>query len=1331
MPRHPGSPLLPIFSLLPRPPLAARALPVAAALALLATASACVSDPDCGICDPDNLILQSIAGTNYAGKLVRLLGPECVGDACPGPIQEGEYFVETIGPCDLSNEAIAAGRGADEWCRVSPLMVDSGLQFIFNNLLDPGSVELVRKQPVNPNLFEVYDWKTRIVHLEGPIARFNGEYFPRTTPTGPDLVGQIQSLACIDNLRRLGQDYDHTSDPAVCDGTHVGPDGRRWPLRAQLLRIGDDGREAPTTVETWRGETDTRQRAASCTAPQSGPDTCCELCDHELAVNVAKYGVRAPVGEAERPGAQRREFADAIACDPAGDVLRECRQFIPHVYRGHETRSFEYAWNGERQRFHVPRPDKLRETHPELRPADAEQRTVPCASDEDCTDDSRAGLPGMQCVGHVEDDASRACTRGDDCVERRCVAAWFGACTSDPDTTGSQGYCVDARWSGKGAGACFVNQDPYYICSATDGCDGEDFADPRRRQGAGSRMSLADSDGDGRIEAIEACRDSLGGGDRQACDPLFQPGVAAVDRYDRLETLPAPTRSCICEDSPAEGCAEFVDSLCREGGDPKRPIAADRRGEYAVKFVTRQGGVVYDPALKGVLFQPADLGGLPRSSVERCAQERAGAPALNVKDGWRAHDAGPELFEDADRAMCSSAEYRVVFATPPGQGEPEREHLRDKVGNTLAGKSTYLLRTPDFHVRPGSGSPADNLRIGACVPFSIGFSNKYDLSRKNLDKLELLEISPDPDDPAPKVLGRIAGGRDCSDEPEAEVPCLVVDVTGQPGGTVGVRIDTRRHGTAHLKAGHRYRLHAPGLTLAPGETVFDVIAAGGDRYHNAFWDACGMPLVTGMPTIDGQVAADDYHHDFTIDLPKPREDQEQDGVQYSCDNAPDNFNPDQADMDEDGAGDIVDLCPTVPEANTRADTDKDAVGNACDRCPAQPDRYNEQAAAAGAELYMLVRNIPHQTDTDQDGIGDACDNCVVVANCGGFGPVADGLRPAGISEPVPRDDPGVCQTDIDAAAFLGDACAPGGVPLQLPGAAAPVGFQHEDDFDQDGITNISDKCPRFPVERVLCDGPEDCPPAADCTSGVCNHIDTDNDGHGDLCDTCPSLKNAGQTQDGSLQSDDLDGDFVGKGCETSPACADHTADPRRLAFYSEVSQGQCCVRLFTDELGLVDPGYARLDAATDACEVVDPVVPLRVTCPEDQVNISCRPLPEVVRSRPGMVELPAGCTGEGTPLTLDSPGIDGDENRLYEHLCLMPQSDQDFDGIGDACDLCPFAFDPENSFYKDANNKVWPTVGKFCNGEYNPEKEQQTCEILQGDSEGDDASSGGASSSGG
>ena len=96
---------------------------LAAALAVLAAPglSGCVSDPDCGVCDPDNLILQSIAGVNYAGKLVKLLGPECVGDACPGPMQEGQYFVEKIVPCVETEAAGEAPRGVDEWCKVSPI----------------------------------------------------------------------------------------------------------------------------------------------------------------------------------------------------------------------------------------------------------------------------------------------------------------------------------------------------------------------------------------------------------------------------------------------------------------------------------------------------------------------------------------------------------------------------------------------------------------------------------------------------------------------------------------------------------------------------------------------------------------------------------------------------------------------------------------------------------------------------------------------------------------------------------------------------------------------------------------------------------------------------------------------------------------------------------------------------------------------------------------------------------------------------------------------------------------------------------------------------------
>jgi hypothetical protein len=180
--------------------------------------------------------------------------------------------------------------------------------------------------------------------------------------------------------------------------------------------------------------------------------------------------------------------------------------------------------------------------------------------------------------------------------------------------------------------------------------------------------------------------------------------------------------------------------------------------------------------------------------------------------------------------------------------------------------------------------------------------------------------------------------------------------------------------------------------------VQSVIAAGGDRYRNAFWDACGMPLVTAMPKVDaegklsgsGERAAPDYFYDFNIDQPKPKEDPENDNIQFSCDNARDQFNPDQEDMDGDGFGDVEDLCPTVAGDNNKADTDKDGIGNDCDRCTKQVSSYNKNAMAANASVRMMVRNIPSQEDFDRDGIGDVCDNCIVKANCGTFGPKEEG-----------------------------------------------------------------------------------------------------------------------------------------------------------------------------------------------------------------------------------------------------------------------------------------------------------------------------------------------------
>lgn len=64
------------------------------------------------------------------------------------------------------------------------------------------------------------------------------------------------------------------------------------------------------------------------------------------------------------------------------------------------------------------------------------------------------------------------------------------------------------------------------------------------------------------------------------------------------------------------------------------------------------------------------------------------------------------------------------------------------------------------------------------------------------------------------------------------------------------------------------------------------------------------------------------------------------------------------------------------------------------------------------------------------------------------------------------------------------------------------------------------------------------------------------------------------------------------------------------------------------------------------------------------------------------------------------PADVGGLDALWNHVCLLPSLDQDFDGIPGMCDLCRFAFDPENTPYVDAEGREWPNDGAYCNGEY-------------------------------
>ena len=76
---------------------------------MLLSQPGCIFDADCGICDPQNLVLESISGVNYASKKIHVLGPDCEGERCRDAPSSGKYFVEDL---KSSNGTFVRARGS-------------------------------------------------------------------------------------------------------------------------------------------------------------------------------------------------------------------------------------------------------------------------------------------------------------------------------------------------------------------------------------------------------------------------------------------------------------------------------------------------------------------------------------------------------------------------------------------------------------------------------------------------------------------------------------------------------------------------------------------------------------------------------------------------------------------------------------------------------------------------------------------------------------------------------------------------------------------------------------------------------------------------------------------------------------------------------------------------------------------------------------------------------------------------------------------------------------------------------------------------------------------
>lgn len=207
-------------------------------------------------------------------------------------------------------------------------------------------------------------------------------------------------------------------------------------------------------------------------------------------------------------------------------------------------------------------------------------------------------------------------------------------------------------------------------------------------------------------------------------------------------------------------------------------------------------------------------------------------------------------------------------------------------------------------------------------------------------------------------------------------------------------------------------------------------------------------------------------------------DKDGDGICDSEDNCPQISNPDQADADQDGQGDVcdscpldagndfdgdgvcsdIDNCPDVVNGN-QLDSDGDGIGDACDICPiADPNNDLDQDGICGNDDNCPTVANADQLDSDGDGIGDICDTCPLDS----FNDI---------------DGDGICG-EIDNCPFTAN-------PDQLDNDTDGVGDVCDDSFDdedEDGIPDASDNCPEDPNA---------------------DQMDSDCDTVGDACDKCP------------------------------------------------------------------------------------------------------------------------------------------------------------------------------------------------------------------------------------
>jgi len=108
----------------------------------------------------------------------------------------------------------------------------------------------------------------------------------------------------------------------------------------------------------------------------------------------------------------------------------------------------------------------------------------------------------------------------------------------------------------------------------------------------------------------------------------------------------------------------------------------------------------------------------------------------------------------------------------------------------------------------------------------------------------------------------------------------------------------------------------------------------------------------------------DYWHSCNLTVLKASIDSDKDGVSDQEDNCPQNYNPQQEDIDGDNIGNVCDSCDD-------RDSDQDEIKNCLDKCLDEPENYNQYQDDDGCP----DEKPEEPKDSDGDGILDEKDKC--------------------------------------------------------------------------------------------------------------------------------------------------------------------------------------------------------------------------------------------------------------------------------------------------------------------------------------------------------------------